>query len=127
MESAQSYPCPSCGYLVFGEPPGSYATCPFCWWEDDLVQLNYPDSTGANTLSLIAYQLDYQRPERRRELVEKWHLRVPNEEHIQDPGWRLFNPQVDVYLHWGDAEDMQRSIPDDSCLYYWRPDYWLRK
>ncbi len=29
------YPCPCCGYLVlFEPPPGTYLTCPICFWED---------------------------------------------------------------------------------------------
>lgn len=52
------YPCPSCGFLVFGEPPGSYEICPVCGWEDDHVQLRYPGMRGgANSGSLREYQL----------------------------------------------------------------------
>ena len=53
----QSYPCPSCGFLVFDEPPGSYDICPICGWEDDHVQLKYPMMRGgANGGSLFEYQ-----------------------------------------------------------------------
>lgn len=34
------YPCPCCGYLQFGEPPGSYEICAICFWGDDAVQLS---------------------------------------------------------------------------------------
>jgi len=37
--SVPMYPCPCCGYVVFDEPPGSYAIRPICFWEDDLAQL----------------------------------------------------------------------------------------
>ncbi len=51
------YPCPSCGFLVFGEPPGSYAICSVCAWEDDELQLRFPGySGGANHYSLGEYQ-----------------------------------------------------------------------
>lgn len=48
------YPCPCCGFLTLGQkPPGTYAICPVCWWEDDDVQARDPDyAGGANRLSL---------------------------------------------------------------------------
>lgn len=50
-----SYPCPVCGYLVFDEPPGSYAVCPVCNWEDDALQLEYATTLagGANAYTLL--------------------------------------------------------------------------
>jgi hypothetical protein len=52
-----TYPCPACGFLVFGEPAGSYAICNICGWEDDHVQLRYPGlSGGANKSSLYVHQ-----------------------------------------------------------------------
>ena len=57
MRDAPTYPCPSCGFLVFAEPPGSYAICPLCNWEDDHVQLARPTMRGgANGGSLLEYQ-----------------------------------------------------------------------
>jgi len=51
------YPCPSCGFEVFSEPPGSYEICPLCGWEDDHVQLKHPAmGGGANKLSLAEHQ-----------------------------------------------------------------------
>ncbi|MEP7338804.1 MAG: CPCC family cysteine-rich protein [Acidobacteriota bacterium] len=51
------YPCPACGFLVFDEPPGSYAICPVCEWEDDHIQLKHPAmSGGANSISLLEHQ-----------------------------------------------------------------------
>ena len=52
-----SYPCPSCGFLVFDEPSGSYDICQICGWEDDHVQLRYPSMRGgANGDSLVECQ-----------------------------------------------------------------------
>src|SRR5436190_23116503 len=52
MSDAAAYPCPVCGYLVFDEPPGSYAICPICFWEDDAIQLGFPlMGGGANSIS----------------------------------------------------------------------------
>ncbi|WP_428506871.1 CPCC family cysteine-rich protein [Roseateles sp.] len=56
--SEESFPCPSCGFLVFGEPPGSYEICDLCGWEDDHVQLAHPAmGGGANKQSLVQSQL----------------------------------------------------------------------
>ncbi|MBE1878479.1 CPCC family cysteine-rich protein [Myceligenerans pegani] len=37
------FPRPCCGHLVFDEPPGSYEICGSCFWEDDAIQLRWPD------------------------------------------------------------------------------------
>jgi hypothetical protein len=39
-------PCRSCGHRVFSEPPGLYDICPICFWQDDDVQLRWPDYDG---------------------------------------------------------------------------------
>ncbi len=53
------FPCPSCGFLVFSEQNESYEICEICGWEDDPVQLKYPDMRGgANTKSLKEHQGD---------------------------------------------------------------------
>lgn len=48
------YACPCCGYPTLDEkPPGTFAICPVCFWEDDEVQ--YRDTEyagGANEVSL---------------------------------------------------------------------------
>ena len=56
--SDELFPCPSCGFLTFGEPPGSYEICELCGWEDDHVQLAHPSmSGGANKSNLVAHQV----------------------------------------------------------------------
>jgi hypothetical protein len=56
------YSCPCCGYLTFAEPPpGTFAICPVCWWEDDEVQARDPDySGGANEVSLRQAQANFR-------------------------------------------------------------------
>ena len=55
--SVPIFPCPSCGFVVFNEPAGSYDICPICGWEDDHVQLGNPILRGgANGGSLLDYQ-----------------------------------------------------------------------
>jgi hypothetical protein len=57
------FPCPCCGYYTLPKPPpGSFALCPVCWWEDDNVQYNDPCYTGgANKPSLIQARGTYSR------------------------------------------------------------------
>lgn len=74
------YPCPGCGFLVFNEPIGSFAICPICGWEDDLIQAE--DSFyqgGANGISLADH---------RQEVLRKYPVSV--REHAgfrRDPTW----------------------------------------
>ena len=56
-----TFPCPCCGYMVFEEPPGSYEICPICFWEDDPSQLRFQRTTGANHVSLVDGQRNYER------------------------------------------------------------------
>jgi hypothetical protein len=77
---AAEYPCPGCGFLVFGEPPGSFAICPVCGWENDNVQFEDPHFWGgANGISLA---------EHRQGVVSRFPPSV--REHggfRRDPGW----------------------------------------
>ena len=35
--------CPCCGYYTLDEPQGNNDICPVCFWEDDPVDLMFPD------------------------------------------------------------------------------------
>lgn len=123
------HPCPSCGYDVFGEPPGSYDICPICFWEDDIVQLAFPDlAGGANKCSLIDGQHNFA-AFGACELRIKSHVRAPKKSETRNPAWRPLDPESDRYLKWGSKEDGQRwqAIKNSRgvCLYYWLPEYWL--
>ena len=42
------FACPCCGHKTFTEKPnGTYDICPVCFWEDDAIQLDYPNYEGA--------------------------------------------------------------------------------
>ena len=64
--TSQIWPCPVCGYHVFGRPPGSYEICDVCDWEDDPIQVRHPRMRGgANGGSIYDYQqrhADWQAP-----------------------------------------------------------------
>ncbi|MEM7049124.1 MAG: CPCC family cysteine-rich protein [Acidobacteriota bacterium] len=57
------FACPCCGFLTLvEEPPGTYALCPVCFWEDDAVQFRNPEyEGGANKVSLAQARRNYAR------------------------------------------------------------------
>ncbi len=86
---AMRYTCPCCGYKTLPqEPPGTYALCPICDWEDDGVQFEDPDyEGGANFYSL--------RHEQKRFLsrgeptgYSRSAGRDVTAEDVKDPDWR---------------------------------------
>ena len=124
------FPCPCCGYLVFGEPPGSFDICPICDWEDDNVQLAFPDlAGGANGVSLIQAQQNFA-AFGTSDSRTKSRVRSPRETDARDSDWRTLDPSRDHYLSWDCKQDLERwrlvKAPEPSCLYYWRPEYWLK-
>ncbi len=118
----ERYPCPCCGHLVFVEPPGSYDICPICFWEDDLVQLRWPDySGGANQPSLIDAQTNYKKFGAKQERILE-HVRSPNSTDTRDPEWRTADPAQDRFEP---RREKNANWPDDpTVLYWWRPTYW---
>lgn len=83
------FPCPCCGYLTLAEkPPGSFAICPVCFWEDDSVQFESPDlGGGANVVSLRQAQANFAAfgaTEKR----FRTHARQPRPEEGRLPQWR---------------------------------------
>lgn len=128
-EGCQSYPCPVCGYLVFKEQPGSYDVCPICYWEDDIVQLAFPNlKGGANTPSLLECQANF----RRFGVCESRfadHVRQPEAGDRRDPTWRPLDRSRDPMLDWESPDDHARwkHCAHDACLYWWREEYWLAR
>jgi hypothetical protein len=123
------YPCPCCGYEVFGESPGSYDICPICFWEDDIVQLAFPDlAGGANHCSLIEGQRNFA-SFGACEMRIKEDVRGPNELDGRNEAWRPLQPDSDRYLKWEVQEDHQKwqGVKESRtlCLYYWLSEYWL--
>lgn len=118
------YPCPCCGRLVFDEPPGSYAICPVCFWEDDPVQLRWPDfGGGANRPSLREAQAGYLASG----AIEPGFadsVRAAAEDESFEPEWRTLDTSVDDVEVW-DAD--RAPWPTDlTVLYWWRPTFWRR-
>ena len=123
------YPCPCCGHETFADPVGSFDICPICFWEDDVVQLAFPDMAGgANKCSLIEGQRNFEQLGAC-ELPLKLHVRNPQATDLRDLHWRLLAPDQDRYLHWTSPEDRRlwQTVKDSRslCLYYWLPKYWM--
>ena len=105
-------PCPSCGFLVFEDAPGSYDICPICGWEDDAAQLANPASRGgANGESLSDAQL---------EALTEYPLGVRDSDgFVRDPRFRpLSNGELTEY-----ALSVKEGSPwpnKATETYYWR-------
>lgn len=118
----ERYPCPCCGHLTFREPPGSYDICPLCFWEDDNIQLRWPDwATGANKASLIQAQRNFVEFGASEQRLIKY-VRPPTPTQPIEPGWRPVDLNVDVFEP---LAVQQAPWPDDlTVLYWWRPTFW---
>ena len=118
------YPCPCCGYLIFDESPGSYEICPICFWEDDLSQLRFVQTTGANHVSLVEAQENFLK-EGVCELRFRSNVRAPSASDLREPQWRRFDVCRDTVEEPFDGMDYGNTYPQDSTqLYYWRDNYW---
>jgi hypothetical protein len=119
-------PCPCCGYLVFSGSPGSDEICPICFWQDDISQLRFVRSAGANRVSLSEGQQNYAAYNASEERV-KQYVRPPRVSELRESGWRPVNHAIDNIEDPIQSIDYGGTYPEDtSILYYWRPSYWRR-
>lgn len=125
--SNKKYPCPCCGYLVFDEAPGSFDICPICYWEDEAMQLRYPHERGANRVTLVEAQMNYEACGCG-DLNNKKLVRKATKEDLKDKSWRKIDEKKDM-IEEKSAKDLKVTIyPKDSTkLYYWTEDFWLKK
>lgn len=123
----KKYTCPCCGYVVFDEAPGSFDICPICYWEDEAMQLRYPNEVGANRLTLIESQINFEALGYG-DLRNKKLVRKPNKDEKRDPSWRKIDLKIDT-VEEKELNEMKAVIyPIDSTeLYYWAPNFWLKK
>ncbi|MGB6962400.1 MAG: CPCC family cysteine-rich protein [Candidatus Acidiferrum sp.] len=121
-----NFPCPCCGYLVFTGPPGSYDICPICFWEDDLSQLRFVRTDGANRVSLTQAQRGFANDGVSESKFKK-HVRKPGKDDSRDPKWRPIDESLDNIEDSVRGTNYGLTYPTDSTsLYYWRPNYWRR-
>ncbi len=117
--SDRRFTCPCCGYRTLHAFPGSYEICKVCYWEDDPVQLLDPAYRGgANTLSLMQSQANFEKLRVSDERFIK-DVRPPGSDEGRDSEWR---PAVQKDLAHArvprDLTDEEHARLD--TWYYWR-------
>ncbi len=112
------YPCVCCGHLTVDEPPCSYQICPVCGWEDDDVQLRWPDwAAGANRTSLVEAQRNFA-DFGACDVRSLEHVRPPEDGEPLDRSWRPIDPERD---HFEPQAIQLAAWPDDrTVLCWWR-------
>ena len=94
-----------------------------CWWEDDLVQLRWPDyGGGANHPSLIGAQDNYLRTGASDPRLLA-HVRLAEVSEPLDPSWRPFDVDRDLVEVRVSGVDYGNTYDDDRTIYY----YWRRR
>ena len=117
-----NFPCPCCGRQVFEEGPGSYDICAVCFWEDDPVQLRWPDwRGGANRPNLIDAQANYASFGAMEERF-RGNVRAPRHDETVEDGWRRIDLSLDDFEPLGVAESDWPA--DYTTLYWWRSSFW---
>jgi len=123
MQDSDLYPCPCCGYLMFGGPPGTFEICEICGWEDDFAQLRFPAlAGGANRVSLIEAQQNYRSAGNS---DRRLSVRAPKDDERRDPAWRFFDHAVDGDGAAPDSGYVKTAFgmgaePAGDQWYYWR-------
>ncbi len=112
------YPCVCCGHLTLSDGPGSHQICPVCFWEDDVMQLRWPDrASGANRASLLDAQQDFIALGACEERFLE-HVRPPDGDEPLDPNWRPIDLSRDRFES---RAARLAAWPDDrTVLYWWR-------
>jgi uncharacterized Zn finger protein (UPF0148 family) len=124
MTKSKKYTCPCCGYRVFEEEPGSFGICPICYWEDELKQLRYPKEKGANKVSLVEAQLNYEE-HGASDLDLKIFVRKPNGNDEKDEKWRKIDLKKDKIAEKkeGGMDSVNIYPIETTRLYYWEENY----
>ena len=113
------FPCPVCGHLVFADPPGSHDLCPICAWEDDVSQLRFAETTGANRVSLLQAQRNYAELGAS-DLALIRQCRPSRTGDAKDPEWFAAPAQHLAEQPTRGIEQGQTYPADQRSLYYWR-------
>lgn len=109
-------PCPSCGFIVFPGPAGSFDFCPICQWEDDESMLGNPCvKPTAESYSLAEWQ---------KLSLEKFPLSIKTlRGYVRDPAWRpLTDEEITKYQKHADAIEAGAEL--DESVFRMRDAYW---
>ena len=116
-----NYTCPTCGYLTFKEPPGSYDSCKVCVWEDDESQLRFPSTTGANSVSLIEAQNNYAKfGYSIRNIITRLLFKQNIKLYIKDLSWRQLLPNDNYEIPKSHTDYGETYSDNPISLYYWK-------
>lgn len=111
---------------MFEAPPGSHDICHVCFWEDDVSQLRFPTTGGANKVSLIEGQHNFDKFGAS-ELRFLPTVRKPRPEDKRDSEWHPIDANRDNIEMPVSGTDYGETYPADlTVLYYWRRAYWRR-
>ncbi|MFE1411201.1 CPCC family cysteine-rich protein [Streptomyces sp. NPDC058746] len=118
VQAGAQAPLPLQSCLDQGDSVSSPSRSARCFWEDDALQLRWPDwAVGANRTSLVQAQQNYQAfgacDERSVE-----HVRLPRDDEPQDRSWRPVDPEHDHF----EPQGVQQAVwpVDRTVLYWWR-------
>ena len=113
------FTCACCGYVTFGDWPGSYEICHVCFWEDDPVQILDPwYEGGANKPSLVQAQANYVAcGAMESRFVGDVKGVQPSD--VRDPEWRPV-AEYDRPFARVPRDLSEREHGDLSVWYYWK-------
>lgn len=95
--SLQRLACACCGYRTLEGARGEHETCPICFWRDDPMQLDDPHVVGgANTVSLVQAQGNYQRLGVSEARFADQARGIDLAEDERDPAWRPYLDALDA-------------------------------
>ena len=118
MIGSVRYACPCCGYKTLPqEPPGTYALCPICNWEDDGAQFEDPDyEGGANFYSLRHEQNRFMSRTPPFGYSRSWGAmsrrkmsNIQTGDHCRNPATLLSSQEVSDDLEKGPSEEKDAS------------------
>src|SRR5205814_8300431 len=93
---------------------------------DDLSQLRFPRTTGANHVSLIEAQKNYSAFGACERRVSEF-VRPAAKSDNRDPEWRPIDASLDNIEEPISGVDYGTTYPKDNTqLYYWRAIYWRK-
>ena len=102
---------------MFDEPPGSYDKCNISFCEDDLSQLRFPKTGGANHVSLIEAQKNFAEFGACEKRILKF-VRPVSAADVRETEWRPIDINRDNIEEPVSGVDFGTTYPSDCTLLY---------